>query len=127
MKNLPELKGVFLVGIIAGIIATGVWLCLGTILNLPAEVTPWLSGAFVIALGMIIGIIFPKITAFLIDIISVLILTTTTWLIYYYDTLSTIDTAFITNLMLSTACFIILAILGTIASIISLQIRSRYE
>ena len=127
MKILPELKGVFLVGIIAGIIATGVWLCLGMILNPPAEVTSWLSGAFVIALGMIIGIIFPKITAFLIDIISVLILTITTWLIYYYNTLSTIDAAFITDLMLSTAYFIILAILGTIASTISLQIRYRYE
>jgi len=125
---LPPLKGVILVGVLIGIIATGFWTALNMILAPSAEVATWLSGAFTFILGMLIGILFHQKTVLLIDFISVLTYTAISWTIYYYDIISTIEiTNFITNFLLTIAYLTALAILGSITSIAATHLSIRHR
>ena len=117
-----SIKGVVLDGLSTGVIATVFWMALNTILNSLAE-EAWVSMAFTFLLGMLIGIVFYRkyrktLEVLLIAFISVLTVTTASWIINYYYMISTIEiTSFIINFLLNIVCLTVLAILGSIISI----------
>jgi len=117
-----SIKGVVFDGLSTGVIATVFWMALNTILNSLAE-EAWVSMAFAFILGMLIGIVFYRKyrktwEVLLIAFISVLTVTTASWIINYYYMLSTIEiTSFIINFLLNTAYLTVLAIWGSIISI----------